>query len=410
MEFVTQRSDGADLIDGSLPCVTAMEYNEQYAIFQSGITPAELLTVRPANYGIVVPEDGLYVATDRIESAEFQAVLTRFLRALRHGWLDASIAPTLAVDAVLRRAPDLNERHQAFMLETVLTKINAPSHFGLLDIDDYYSGWETLSNVQTAISRDPNPAWTHAIWNNLQSLEGTERPLTEATHYYLKQITDSAAFQVFMILGGLTFALSGILEAIRRQYDLYGKLVLGFLSGMGGGTIRDLIIGEGRLPLFYLTDLTLPACIAGLVIIMSLITWRAPDLPSHKNFTAVKLYTDIIGFASLAIGGATISISAGLHWAWAPILAALTCAGGGVLRAIVINEEPPTLKGHIYEEVAIIGAVIFLAGLAIANLFEQTALPVLIAVLVSIASIIAIRLAVQHFGIHYPSLQRKKPA
>lgn len=93
VEFVTQRSDGADLIDGSLPCVTAMEYNEQYAIFQSGITPAELLTLRPANYGIVVPEDGLYVATDRIESAEFQAVLTRFLRALRHGWLDASIAP-----------------------------------------------------------------------------------------------------------------------------------------------------------------------------------------------------------------------------------------------------------------------------------------------------------------------------
>lgn len=105
---------------------------------------------------------------------------------------------------------------------------------------------------------------------------------------------------------------------------------------------------------------------------------------------------------------------ASLYWAsyraWAPILAAVTCAGGGVLRAIVINEEPPTLKGHIYEEVAIIGAVVFLAGLAIANHFEQTALPVLIAVVFSISSIVAIRLAVHHFGIRYPRLQREDPA
>eukprot|EP01037_Dinobryon_pediforme_P040746 gene40746-50064_t len=181
------------------------------------------------------------------------------------------------------------------------------------------------------------------------------------------------AFKVLVYLGVFTFALSGVLEAINRHYDLWGRLILAFLSGVGGGTLRDLIIGGDRLPFYYVKDITYPLGILIVVLITTVIVLMYEDAPQSKTFKTIKKYADILGFSMLAITGAVISISAGLPWFWAPICAALTCAGGGMLRDIVINQEPSTFKGVIYEEAAIVGALFLVGGLMISNHFEYTA-------------------------------------
>lgn len=56
--------------------------------------------------------------------------------------------------------------------------------------------------------------------------------------------------------------------------------------------------------------------------------------------------------------GAMLALAAGMAWFWAPICAALSCAGGGVLRDVLVNQEPHTFKGVIYEEAAIVGGLV----------------------------------------------------
>jgi uncharacterized membrane protein YeiH len=110
----------------------------------------------------------------------------------------------------------------------------------------------------------------------------------------------------------------------------------------------------------------------------------------------------MIGFSVLAVAGATIAIAHDMPWYWAPFCAALTCAGGGVLREIVINREPATLKGVIYEEVAVFGGLLLVAGLVLANRFEQSPWPVHAAMAFAIGAMILARLAILRHGWRYP--------
>lgn len=210
------------------------------------------------------------------------------------------------------------------------------------------------------------------------------------------------AFKILVYFGVFTYALSGVLEAIDRGYDLRGRLILAFLSGVGGGTLRDLLIGGDRLPFYYVKDLTYPLGILLVVLFTSSIVAVYQDAHKSDLFKKTKKYADILGFTALAITGAAISISSNLQWFWAPICAALTCAGGGMLRDIVINQEPSTFKGVIYEEVAVVGVLILVGGLMIANHFEYTAIPVYLSIIFSIVLIICMRLAIYKYHWHYP--------
>jgi len=197
--------------------------------------------------------------------------------------------------------------------------------------------------------------------------------------------------------------LSGVLEAIRRGYDLWGRTILAFLSGIGGGSVRDLIIGGDRLPFYYTLDYRYPLGIMSVVIVTSAVVLRFPGAAESITFKRVKLYSDIVGFAGLAIAGAIYAILADMPWFWVPALAALTCAGGGALRDVVINQEPHTFKGVIYEEVALLGGIVVLGGLLLANRYEHSSLPVGLTVAGSVVLVVVTRLVVSRFKIRYPA-------
>ena len=404
VELVEQRPGGIDLIEGKVACATAMDYNEYWNILNAGIDLTDLIVISDKK---AVPhiEDGLYVLTTRLESEAFRETLKRFLRATRHGWDLANFSPTLAIETLSRIKPTLNREQQRYMLENVLNDIDyRKSRFGFLNLNDYESARnKTLKNGQVSV--EPEHLWTHEVWNHLREDDGVGAPITAATKHYVSKVFHSPFFSLFFAIGVLTFALSGVLEAINRGYDLWGRLVLAFVSGLGGGAIRDVLVGDDRYPLIFTRDITLPVGILLIVLVSLIVTMFKRDLHHSQTFKKVKLFADIIGFGVLATAGAMIAIVANLHWIWAPICAALSCAGGGMLRDIVVNNEPATFKGVFYEEIAVVGAIIFTLGLMVfANQQEHSAIPVYLSIAASVTIVIVLRVLIARYHIKYPKI------
>jgi uncharacterized membrane protein YeiH len=198
--------------------------------------------------------------------------------------------------------------------------------------------------------------------------------------------------------------LSGTLEGINRNYDLWGRLILALLSGLGGGTLRDIVIGGERLHFYYVKDIVFPSGILLIVLAVSIIGMRYRGFHHSALLKVIKKYTDIIGFAGLATLGAMLALAAGMPWFWAPICGALSCAGGGMLRDVLVNQEPHTFKGVIYEEAAVLGGLILTAGLFISNYFESSSIPVLLTVIFTFFLIISLRLIIYKYNITYPAI------
>jgi uncharacterized membrane protein YeiH len=149
------------------------------------------------------------------------------------------------------------------------------------------------------------------------------------------------------------FAASGALVASRKQLDIVGFMLMAIVTGFGGGTIRDLLLG--RLPLFWLKEPELLAVCAAVAVLVFL---GAHRLESRFR---VLLWADAVGMALYAVLGAEIALLAGADpWA-AALLGVITAAAGGILRDVVCNELPLVLRREIYLTAAAAGAVAFVA-------------------------------------------------
>ncbi|NBO15565.1 MAG: hypothetical protein EBV20_10595 [Betaproteobacteria bacterium] len=403
VEFVIQKHDGSDLVNKRVACATSMLFDEYLNVIEMGVPYSDLLVIEPSKFDIPVLLDGVYVDSRRLDDPAFRAKLVGFLRALREGWRETRAAPTLSLESVRSVSKSFDKDHQLKGLETMLTLIpSEQKKFGLLDLNAL--DLESDRYIQQGLNEEtsPNKIWTHRIWNELQKQDGTAPTFTVATKHYLKNISLMPLFKVFVYFGVFIYALSGVLEAIHRNYDLWGRLILAFLSGIGGGTIRDLIIGGERLPFYYVKDPTYPVGICLVVLFASIIIAFFPKADQKDKFKKVKKYSDIIGFSCLAVAGAVYSILADMPWYWVPALAALTCAGGGALRDIVINQEPHTFKGVLYEEAAVLGGFLIVLGLVVANAYEYTPLPVYMTIIGATLFIISFRLLIDKFNIMYP--------
>jgi uncharacterized membrane protein YeiH len=372
------------------------------SIIEKGVPYSDLIVIDPVSMKIPYLLDGVYVRTSDLNSESFRNSLVGFLRALRDGWRETRIAPTLSLEAVKAKSSNFDKEHELKGLEAMLTIIPSdPKKFGLLDIETFEAESERYIR-EDKNGFTPNNIWTHQIWNQLQAEDGNYHFLTVATKYYVDHISHLLIFKILVFFGVFTYALSGVLEAVNRNYDLWGRLVLAFLSGIGGGTIRDLIIGGDRLPFYYVKDFRYPLGILIVVLVTSLVVGIYPNAYKSEAFKKVKKYSDVFGFSALAVAGTIYAVTSDMPWFWAPVLGALTCAGGGVLRDIVINQEPMTFKGVIYEETAIIGGFFIIGGLLVANNFEHSALPEYLVIFSGMVLIVALRLLVYRYHLSYP--------
>ncbi|OLD35606.1 MAG: hypothetical protein AUI50_01450 [Crenarchaeota archaeon 13_1_40CM_2_52_14] len=160
---------------------------------------------------------------------------------------------------------------------------------------------------------------------------------------------------ILNLVGTFAFGLSGGILAVRKKMDLFGVLVLSVATGLGGGVMRDLILGH--TPPMTLVDWRYLAAagVAGLLVFF--------DFRQIVRWNRFVTAFDAAGLAIFTVTGTTIALSAGLGPIPASLLGMLTGIGGGALRDILAAEVPLVLRSEIYAVASLLGAII----IALAN-------------------------------------------
>jgi uncharacterized membrane protein YeiH len=154
--------------------------------------------------------------------------------------------------------------------------------------------------------------------------------------------------------GVSVFAVSGALAAGRKHLDLLGVVVLALVTAIGGGTIRDLLLG--RRPIFWLSNPWYIIVIAASALLtVAYARWRQPP-------RSALLVADALGLALFSIAGAQIAEHAGLPAVSGVVIGTITGSAGGVVRDVLSAEIPLVLRrGNLYATAAITGTAIYFA-------------------------------------------------
>lgn len=196
-----------------------------------------------------------------------------------------------------------------------------------------------------------------------------------------------ALFYWLELAGVFVFAVSGALVASRKQLDLFGFLFVATVTGIGGGTVRDLLLGQ--VPVFWVERphyLWLTG-IAGL-----LVYFVAPAVQSRFR---LLLWADAVGLAVFAASGTVIAQAAGTTPGVAILMGAISATFGGLLRDVVCRETPLLLRKEIYITAAA-------AGSALMVLLGALGLPPDAGYLACVGVTFAVRGLAIHFGLSLP--------
>lgn len=158
-------------------------------------------------------------------------------------------------------------------------------------------------------------------------------------------------FYIIEIFGTAAFAISGALTAMSKRLDPFGVFIIAFVTAVGGGTLRDVMIGY--TPVAWMQDLqTVYAITAGYVL--ALIFRKKLDRLRISLFLF-----DTIGLGVFTLIGLQKGIEADLHPVICVALGTMTACFGGVIRDILCNEIPVIFRKQIYATICIIGGILF---------------------------------------------------
>ncbi|WP_299334067.1 trimeric intracellular cation channel family protein [uncultured Psychroserpens sp.] len=196
-------------------------------------------------------------------------------------------------------------------------------------------------------------------------------------------------FQVVDILGTIAFAISGVLVALDKRMDAFGVVIIAFVTAVGGGTLRDVMVGIH--PVSWMTNMTYVYVILGAAFFAVL-------LRKQINYLRRSLFLfDTIGIGLYTVVGIETGIVAGLHPIICIALGTMTACFGGVIRDILCNEIPVIFRKEIYATPCILG------GFSYFLLREFVADTNFIFVIAGLIVII-VRLLAVRFKISLPSL------
>ncbi|MEY3587067.1 MAG: hypothetical protein RJB32_363 [Actinomycetota bacterium] len=196
----------------------------------------------------------------------------------------------------------------------------------------------------------------------------------------VKQITLDAFLIALEVLGVVAFALSGVIEAARKHFDLVGVVMVGFITAFGGGTLRDILLD--RRPFFWVEQEFWVWVLIALAFFLPFF-FRA----RHFVFTEKAIVIpDAIGLGIFTAGGTHIALELGSSPLIAVLMGVITAVVGGILRDVLVNEVPRAFHDHQPY------AVVAFAGGWLVVLLDALLLPVSITLLFGSVFIILLRL------------------
>lgn len=163
---------------------------------------------------------------------------------------------------------------------------------------------------------------------------------------------------IFEIIGTVSFAISGAALGIKKKMDIFGVTILGIITAVGGGVIRDLILGRTPPATFENPIYALVAMAVSLITFMPFVRKLVAD-KAIKAYNIFMLITDSVGLGIFTVIGikAANSLSLGHNIFLAIFVGVVTGCGGGVLRDIIADEKPYIFVKHFYATASIIGAI-----------------------------------------------------
>ena len=179
------------------------------------------------------------------------------------------------------------------------------------------------------------------------------------------------------LIGTAAFAASGAWAGIRRDMDLFGVLVLGLVTATGGGTLRDMLLGDS--PPFCLQDETY-LYIAATVSLLVFLLHRRLGFLQHP-----LLYFDAIGLGTFVVIGTGKALDFNMGFIGAVTMGIMTATAGGVTRDVLSNRIPLILRKEVYASACLAGAVLLV-------LLQRTPLAPSMAALTAALTVIAVRL------------------
>lgn len=200
-------------------------------------------------------------------------------------------------------------------------------------------------------------------------------------------------FYAIDILGTIAFAISGVLVAMQKRMDPFGILIIAFVTAIGGGTLRDILIGI--TPVGWMKDMTFTYVILGSTVFAIIVRNRI-------NYLRTSLFLfDTIGIGLYTVVGIEKGLNAGLHPIICIALGTISACFGGVIRDMLCNEIPVIFRKEIYATACILGGMIY---------FAMRYLPIDNNVIFVIAGAVVItaRLLAVKFKISLPSLYKKE--
>jgi len=193
------------------------------------------------------------------------------------------------------------------------------------------------------------------------------------------------------LMGSFALAISGALTAMEKKFDLFGVLTIAFVTAVGGGTLRDILITEHAVFWFKEVNYLYVILIGCLLAVL----FRKYFARASK---ALFLF-DTLGLGLYTITGVQIGLQYELNHITCLILGTITGAFGGVLRDILVNEVPVIFHKEIYATVCIIGG-----GLYLVLFYQQIPQPYL--QLLPALFIIVARIIVVYYKISLPRIYR----
>ena len=200
---------------------------------------------------------------------------------------------------------------------------------------------------------------------------------------------------ILELIGTAAFAASGALTAIKRRFDLFGVIIIGVTTAVGGGIMRDIVIGSHPVAAFR--D---PIAMSAAALI-SVLVFAALGGKALKLYDTAMLMLDTIGLGIFTVTGITAAMRSGVsdNTFLLVFSGVITGVGGGVLRDIFVNKKPEIFVGNIYACASATGAAAFLLCYGMMSFMP--------ACMVSLAVTFSLRLMSVKFGWNLPKIQIK---
>ncbi|SDF08564.1 trimeric intracellular cation channel family protein [Cellulophaga baltica] len=193
------------------------------------------------------------------------------------------------------------------------------------------------------------------------------------------------------ILGIIAFSISGVMMAMDKRLDIFGVFIIAFVTAVGGGTLRDILIGS--TPVVWLQDMVYLATILGSVT-------AAVIFRNQLKYLRRSLFLfDTIGIGLYTMVGIQKGIAIGLHPVMCVGLGTITASFGGVIRDILCNEIPVIFRKEVYATACILGGIGYF-------LLEKLPLKDAYPYVGGIIIVITVRLLAVHFKITLPNIYK----